>query len=587
MEAKIRKKSFFKRIVAAMLVIYFILILLMVGSNAYAIHVIRTKIHQQFASSLDLNVGKIEDILSSAERYFYSLTITSANPNLYVIESNKKDPEFYVSLAKMKNELETALTTMDLLDGLFVFPKSNQMLLYSSTYNNSNIASTKLREVIRTVYSDGTIDTLTKEQWFPIHFNSQYYLLRICDTGQSYVGGWVNVSSLITYIEDDAGTPSRVILSYEDGSAYDNTAQITDIVPDAKSSTENYTFLEADTKYLVLSHSFNKTIGGYLSVLVPDSLITDELTNIYALLLVTGIIFIVMIIVLAYVLVNFLQKPIGDLKTSIDDLRRGNFGTRVSGSVEYEEFSDINSAFNEMAGEIKTLKIDVYEEKINKQKIEFKFLKSQVAPHFLVNCMNAIHNLVSIGKIRETQDMAISLGDHLRYALSKEATVPVKKEIDFSINYVKISNLRYADCIQVYTDVDPGAENAAILPMTILTFVENTVKYQVEAGVTTEIHIEVRQTEKEKKSYVKITVWDNGEGWTEENLHVLENGKMLESNYGHHIGIQNTYYRLEHYFGEDFSMHFTNREGAGAQIDMEFPAMNYESKENGDEDPDY
>lgn len=50
--------------------------------------------------------------------------------------------------------------------------------------------------------------------------------------------------------------------------------------------------------------------------------------------------------------------------------------------------------FNAMADQLDHLKIQVYEQELEKQEIEAINLRLQVNPHFILNCLNTIFSLI-------------------------------------------------------------------------------------------------------------------------------------------------------------------------------------------------
>ena len=51
----------------------------------------------------------------------------------------------------------------------------------------------------------------------------------------------------------------------------------------------------------------------------------------------------------------------------------------------------MNKTFNDMASQIKDLKIEVYEDKLSIQQAEMEQLKLQINPHFFLNSLNIIY----------------------------------------------------------------------------------------------------------------------------------------------------------------------------------------------------
>ena len=145
-------------------------------------------------------------------------------------------------------------------------------------------------------------------------------------------------------------------------------------------------------------------------------------------------------------------------------------------------------------------------------------------------------------------------------------------------NYIAISKICFPGCIEIHYDLSEDIYDAAILPMLLIVLVENTVKYEVVAGELTKIHVKVNSYMKDDRKFVHICQWDTGEGFGKEALNTLRTVGYIQDDNGHNIGIRNMYQRMKLIYGDDFGMSFSNRERAGAQIDIDFP---YVSQQGG------
>ena len=67
------------------------------------------------------------------------------------------------------------------------------------------------------------------------------------------------------------------------------------------------------------------------------------------------------------------------------------------------EFEFLGNTFNIMAEQIKTLKIDVYQEQLRVKQGELKQLQAQINPHFYMNSLNIIYNLAALGDTESVQ----------------------------------------------------------------------------------------------------------------------------------------------------------------------------------------
>ena len=109
---------------------------------------------------------------------------------------------------------------------------------------------------------------------------------------------------------------------------------------------------------------------------------------------------------------------------------------------------------------------------------ELKLLKSQINPHFLFNSLNNIYAL-SVMDSDKTQQSISYLSDMLRYVLyeCEQPLVPIKKEIDYLNNYIKLFSLKSSKPYSITTNFDIENPHFLVAPMLLIPFVENALKH--------------------------------------------------------------------------------------------------------------
>lgn len=124
---------------------------------------------------------------------------------------------------------------------------------------------------------------------------------------------------------------------------------------------------------------------------------------------------------------------------------------------------------------------------------ELSLLRAQVNPHFLFNALNGIYAL-SLENAKETSHALLMLSSMMRYALTDaaEALVPLHREVEYLQNYVALQRLRLGDTVEVELDLDGDWQGRLILPMVLITFVENAFKHGVDPEVDSRIWIQLR-----------------------------------------------------------------------------------------------
>jgi LytS/YehU family sensor histidine kinase len=114
---------------------------------------------------------------------------------------------------------------------------------------------------------------------------------------------------------------------------------------------------------------------------------------------------------------------------------------------------------------------------VDKSQANFKFLKSQINPHFLHNTLNFLY-AKSLPYSAELSEGILTLSDIMRYAL-KEAVdnddkAPLKDEIE---HVIKINQLRFSNNLYVNFEVNGLVNGAEIIPFVLITIVENAFKH--------------------------------------------------------------------------------------------------------------
>ena len=117
------------------------------------------------------------------------------------------------------------------------------------------------------------------------------------------------------------------------------------------------------------------------------------------------------------------------------------------------------------------------------RKAELERLKAQVNPHFLFNCLTAIHSLVRTdGKAAE--DGLTSLSSLLRKSLdvAKHPLIPLGEELEIIRDALRLQKMRYEEGLEWSVAADDEAEKFRVPPMLLQPLVENAVKHGVSDG---------------------------------------------------------------------------------------------------------
>ncbi len=472
-------------------------------------------------------------------------------------------------------ELSSLSQVFPEIDGLFYYAPSPK----DFTPFVHRVATNECAVFIRKTLDEasGNISSLGKEyqKWQLHSLTDDDYLVRFIVSGSGVLGAWISLTSLTesfqTLFEDGC------IVTFLDrtGSPIKNR-NFSDFALNTTADSGNQQYRSADgTDYLVI---YQKTSYSdcYLAVFTPLSLIVSHLTPVYrAFLLITIIIILGVLAVLLTLRVVF-QRLVRPLQQALTVLQRGEQKTvRLNTSSACREIHSFLTILNSMLDDMQTLEGRVFEDKLAQSRLESKFLKSQLSPHFLINCLDAFSFLATSDEENDhaaAQRLTQVLSQHIRYTFTSEETIPLIQEFDHLDNYLDLACIRYPDTLSYKLTLSPDCEQSHIPPMTLMTLCENTIKHNLIMGERLCIQI-TASLESTSQPYVHICYIDSGTGYTHETLervnHILENDEYIKD--GQHIGIYNIVKSLSLIYPGKSSFIFSNEPDGGARADIRFP----------------
>jgi len=115
-----------------------------------------------------------------------------------------------------------------------------------------------------------------------------------------------------------------------------------------------------------------------------------------------------------------------------------------------------------------------------KKDMELQFLKSQLNPHFLFNSLNNIYSL-AYQKSDKTADAILKLSEIMRYMIyeSNDSWVELSKEIEYVKSFIELQKLRFKDGAAVEFTLNGEIDGQHIVPLILISFVENAFKHGV------------------------------------------------------------------------------------------------------------
>ena len=172
---------------------------------------------------------------------------------------------------------------------------------------------------------------------------------------------------------------------------------------------------------------------------------------------------------------------------------------------------------------------------------QLRALQSQLNPHFLFNALNGIATLIREGDRARAADTVDTLSDFLRLTLQKldSPEIPVREELEFVEQYLRIQRLRFGSSLRATVNADPETNDALVPTLILQPLVENAVRHGVLARVQGgALSVSIGR----RDDVLVMTVEDDGPG--------LGNGGARP--YG--VGFKNSAERLAALYGDDAHM---------------------------------
>ncbi len=567
------------RLASFIILIFFLLVALMAANNFIAFREIQNKIYDSMKETLTIYQNRLNESFDTAENYLKNFAYDDGD--IRIIDKNDTSSEqYFSSLYHVQKSFRSALSIYN-MDGFFLYSATGNTYIQETQSDATYSSYKNLQNEIRTRIDQETF--LTKEnkgKWFPVKINEKYYLFRAVQIHNSYIGVWISTENALQPLVGKELKQSVFFV--------DDSGTVTGDAPPIKAVSLQALTEPGKYQYLMINGENNLIVSTrmnfgnlFIVSLIPESQFFMDINKYIPFLSLIFIIVICLMILLAFIINRWVIHPLTYLNSAIYSLKDGNLEVKLRDDKACIEFEEVNNAFNEMVSEIKTLKIDVYEEKLSRQLIHTQYLKLQITPHFLINCLNMAYQLAEINRMDLIQIMLRSLSQYLRYTLSSGQTVSLKQELLHVENYIELSKIRYPNCISLYTDIESVTLQATVIPLLLQSFVENTIKYEVVPGKEIEIHITSSIMQKGDETFLCITLWDTGGGFSKDLLDRIQDiNRYLSDMSGKHIGISNVLQRaFLIYEPENCSFHFSNRPGAGAQIDIELPFIPFFIKE--------
>lgn len=528
--------------------------------SSKAIVKVENQISSDIENALELNMNQVDFLLDAVSYRMYYMGIEDQDfAWLNTKIAPEGNDEEYTKQLHAVNKLNATLTeitnTYTWVDSVFCyFPDKDYFLSNSSSNYETG------RESVIWIIKNNDEEKIGR--WVVVEDNSNL-LFRIIKYGDSFYGAWLNLDNFINEMKIQE-SENFIVFANKDGYIVSNDEELKNINILKQDQTVQYN----GKQYITLSVKSSKG-DFYIAELVTRDTLQKSIPGYISAMRYVVIFALLAIPFLIWGFVRWMVRPVVALVDGMTAIEKGDLDYRIKEDTKSNEFAMINRNFNEMMDKVLELKINIYEQEIEKQNTRMQYLSQQIQPHFILNAMNIIYSYEP-EEYPLIQRMILCLSKYYQFIVNADKPyVSLKNEFEHIDNYLEIQKIRYSDKLVYNVEFGKEAKNAVIPPLIIQNLAENIIKYALmDEGV-----VEISLTAQAINNNIKILLTDNGYGIKDKTLEKIKRfQKTGVPQKGLGIGIQNTIERLNLFFNgrAKFSIR-RGTENRGTIVEIIFP----------------
>ncbi|BBH20545.1 sensor histidine kinase YesM [Paenibacillus baekrokdamisoli] len=545
-----------------------ILVAVLIISNVYSFNVVETNMVNNSKYTMGIHINNIQNSLNSVSKDLDE--VFENNIDDVVLYPQKDESGKYFDALRLKNMIISKVSNNENIDALFILEPSEDIFLMQFGKNILSKEKPTLSDYFKS--EKFTRNTVFGREWSSMQINGISYEVKSFKVSDILIGAMVKADTLMNNVRKTANFQNHYVLTEKNG----KLLSVSDPFLFDMNSLPDYlnTSFKLDDKYFIISEDIPE-IGGISNIIERKSVFSG-LDIIQWMIISLGVISIVIVPLVLISLSRQIIKPVFELVKATKEIEKGNWDYHLPPHKESFEFARLFHSFTSMTREIKLLKISSYEEKLERNKAELRYLQMQIKPHFFLNAITTISSLTYQNKSDEIRQLINYLSEYLRYTFKGVlVNVTIKEEIDHVKNYIHMQEIKFPNHIFHMIDIEQNLEQHMLPQFLIQTFIENTFKHALVYGDILSIFIKVEIYSNQEEDFILITIEDNGEGFPTE---IIEEVNAVDTNFndtGRKIGISNIKKTLSLLYKRDGLLKLSNNEPSGAKVAILLPYQSF------------
>ncbi len=561
------------------------LLLILILSFLYSYRQAMNQSAERVSSMLGYQVEEVNATFEQINDYLLDMLISNSYAG-QIRRSTQQDVDFYRAARNMCSDVEGL---QNFINGGYTFyfytPRLN-LSFRSSGKTESYLTDYKVVDAVRLEIDEGNyIHNDTSWKFYDV--DGCGYMVQVLGYEGMYFCCWIRTELIFSFLDDMTQSGNgfySLINRYGEPLTNADRFESMDVSIQGGQAECRKNGYEANAVYPSCM-----SVG---VVVVDRELLGLSDAGVYVLLVLVAFLIVLSIsIYIIHYFRQYIQQPLESFQNHASKLIQEKKNSRQRG---FAELSQMEDAFSVLEEQMRALKIDVYEQKLSRTRTELEYLQNQIKPHFFVNCFSIIHGMAERRQYDRIQELCLILSGYVRYLLTGSfKKVPLSRELKQIEDFLDIQNIRFHTENSMDSDVDEDLLDCLIPPVTLLTFVENTVKHNKFKRDDLCVTVSAEEVISGNEHKLRMKVADNGIGLStealaqsQELLVAIRKAMLLdgpqpdnESN-GEHIGLGNVYRRLLMFYGSRADMEIISNTGIGTVVTMTIPIEQEEPPQN-------
>lgn len=520
-------------------------------------------IRRQNANTAELWKSAMEVRLDMLYEHLHELLLTVYNNT--ELKSGSPMMEYSAKRACL-DVISDKLRVSDDAECFFLKDTESEIRLFGANSSVTNLGKTQLKDYFYN--SDFDVDAgLANQDWTVEKISGRLYFVKIISLGKYIVG---TASSLSRYdlLENYtlSGSNPGVYLAFDNQlyrlSGDDNATALScgedgTLIQEPGSIVTRIDLSKCGVTLYIAVHPLFFWSGGGGTLLLG----------------IASAVCLLMFLLLMWVIQYMIVQPTEVILEATNRLGGEDADYRIEEKATSQEFARLFGSFNNMADNLRRMRIEAYDRKLQEKSDELKMLRAQLRPHFYLNAITTVSNMTYQDRDEDIRRYLAALAKYVRYMLNMQSKwVSVSEEIEQIRSYLEMQKIKFPGSVDAYIGYADEVAEVKVPYLLLFTAVENSFKHAMSLYDALWLVVQCEHYEEGNFRGLRMTVQDNGRGFSEEVLEMFSPGREEElPSPKDHLGLTNISRTLRLLYHRNDLLRLSNAKTGGAHVEIWIP----------------